>query len=136
MIAEYMSAVTNDERERTLKVINKNTIRYHIAPTEKVQEIKVFVNSTHFLYVPLTPEEVYNYPIKNVITRPDPTNLKAIWNIDKLMLSQHKRLAQPGAELNSVQSLVSALRAVNTSAIDPTLKQELLSIYAKINGQQ
>lgn len=136
MIAEYANVLTSDERERTFKLNNMYTMKYLIQPTEKIQEIKIFLNSTHFLYVPLTPEEVYNYPLKNVIVRPDPDELHGIWNIDKSTISQHKRLAQSPEEQKSISEALNLLHTMNPSTMTPELKQSILDIYSKINKSQ
>lgn len=131
MIAEYQHAVTSDERERTLKLNNKYTMKYLIQPTEKIQEIRVFVNSTHFMYIPLSSADVMDFPLKNVITKPDPTDLQGIWNIDRGTISRHKRLAQPGQEQASLQSVLSQLRGVDPASVDPKVKALLLEVSSK-----
>lgn len=131
LIAEYMHSVTADERERSLKLLNKNTIRYLIQPTEKVHEIKIFINSTHFIYVPLGPNDMRNYPLKNVIVRPDPSDLGGIWNIDLAMLSKHKRLATDD-DKQAMDTILSALKSIDVGKLSEAEKSDLLSIYAKL----
>lgn len=131
-IAEGMHSLTADERKHNLKLLNENSLRFLIQPVEKIQEIKVFVNSTHFLHVPLSPNDIQNYPVKNVIINPNPAELSGIWNIDAAMLSKHKRLATD-SDKPAMSTILAALKAISAGKLSESDKAELLSIYSKLN---
>lgn len=131
MIAEVTHTAATD-KERALKLTNPTTLKYLIQPSDRINEIKTFVCSTHFLYAPIPEDICKNYPFKDVIRQPAPGDDSAIWNIDRGMLSQHKRLATAGNK--DVVELIKKLKSMNINALDQETQAELLAIYKKISG--
>lgn len=121
MIGECLFAATPDERSRQQKLLNKNTIKYAISPTEKINEIKVFLYSTMFMYTPMTESDAMGLKQKHSIRRPDPQNI-VVFNISKDLYIQHSRLAV-GSSANP--SVIETLRGLNFDTLDPALKEEL-----------
>lgn len=122
MIGECLYAPTEEDRQRAQKLLNRNSIKYLIAPTEKVQEIKVFVNSTMFMYIPLLPSEAESLRVKNSIHRPSPENV-AIFNIQKSLYIQHDRLFKLNGAVN--KDILNSLRDLDVSTLDKALREEL-----------
>lgn len=122
MIGECLYAGTADERARSQKLLNKTSIKYLISPTEKVQEIKIFLYSTMFMYVPMTSADANNLKQKNSVSRPDPNNI-VIFNIAKDLYTQHKRIIDDTDASNL--DIVAALRTLNVDSLDPVLRDEL-----------
>lgn len=132
-IAEYMFAITSTERERTLKMLNPSILKYMISPVNEVNKIVRFVNSTYFLYTPITLSEMQNYPLKNVIVPPNPQEIKGIWLIDQYAANKYKRIAASTPEQEKhIADLADRLKDVDTANMDPDLRQAILDIYNKI----
>lgn len=110
MIGEYMHKMPGTPKERTSgnKMLNAATIRYAIAPSDKIETIKCFINSTHFMFVPLSAAEARAIP-KSHTGLPGP-DTKGVWNIN-LENQQHHRIvdgaAHTGSELEAVLKEVS-----------------------------
>ena len=125
MIGDYMNTFSADERARAAKLLNRNVLRSLITPTERVNEIKIFVNSTRFLFIPLTKANLDAYPRKTVMRKPESSN--AIFNIDKALLISHKRLFQDLAEDSSAstQAIIAALRKMEPGKIPRDLQDAI-----------
>ncbi len=132
MIGEYMNVLTSDEREHTVKLLNRYTMKYLIQPREKVEEIKIFLSSTHFLFTPLTQQDMgaLSKEYSSTITRPDPDNLSGIWIIP----SGHKRVATTTGEHQAIANILNSIQNMAPDAISGDTKRAILSIYAKITG--
>lgn len=120
MIGEVLYA-TSAARAGTHKLLNKNAIKYLISPTENVYEIKIFLNSTLFMFVPMTSAEASNLKYKYSVARPDPTT-SVLFNIAKDVYDQHQRLLPEPAESSA---FITALLSLNVELLDPILKEEL-----------
>lgn len=127
MIGECLHAASADDRARMHKLLNKNMIKYLISPSENVQEIKIFLYSTMFMFIPLTNSEASNLKYKHSIQRPNPSNI-VVFNIAKDLYIQHQRLMAPGSPANT--DIVAALRSLNIETLDPVLKEELKRKFA------
>lgn len=122
MIGECLYAGSSVDRDAQHKLLNKTSIKYQISPTEKVQEIKIFVYSTMFVFIPLTAAEAADLKQKYTISRPDPSNI-VVFNIAKDLYIQHQRLISvPGP--NSAD-LIAALKSLRVETLDPVLREEL-----------
>jgi hypothetical protein len=73
----------------TGNLLNKASIKYSIAPTEKIEEVKQFINSTMFMYIPMTEADAQS--VKGSVSRPEPGS-GGVWNIEKDLYVQHTRL--------------------------------------------
>lgn len=124
MIGDYLHAATAEERERVVQLLNKQSIKFQIAPTEKIQEIKIFINSTIFMHIPLTQTEAEGIRQKYTITRPNPNNI-VLYNIQKDIYVQHARLlsSSPGAAPN--KNIMEVLESLDINTLDPELKKRI-----------
>ncbi len=120
MIGECLHASTQDERGQTQKLLNKNSIKYLISPKDKLQEIRIFLYSTMFMYIPMTEADSTNLGVKNSITRPNPDNI-VVFNICKNLYTQHKRILSGNAD----DSLISAMMSLDVSNLDAGLRDQL-----------
>jgi hypothetical protein len=126
MIGECLHAKTPEARASCHKLLNKNTMRYHISAISYVQEIKIFVFSTMFLYTPMTRMEAQNLKFKHSVTRPDPSRM-VVYNIAKDLYARHHRLVSTD---QVPKDLIAALRSLDTESIDPALRDELKKKFA------
>lgn len=102
MIGEYMYKMNGSVTERTSgnKMLNAATLKYAIAPSDKIAVIKCFINSTYFMFVPLSAAEARSVP-KSHMETPGP-DTKGVWNItgqnfDKYMT--HDRISTSGNKI-------------------------------------
>jgi hypothetical protein len=133
----YASAInTPEDAASSARLLNSKVIRYSIAPTERYIEVNIFLHSTHFLFVPLTIDEMMKFPYKHVITKPNPDKLR-IYNIEKAgYLSRTKLFNSVGASASSPELLdnIKTLLALNPANIDPALKEVISKLNEKINA--
>ena len=107
-------------------LINENTIRNAVAPTDKVEEIMVFVNSTCFMYYPLATDEIASPSVKTVVVRPDPREFKYIWNILRATQAGTQRLI--GTENNAdLARLAEFVNKLNPDSIPEDIRAILKS---------
>jgi hypothetical protein len=131
-IAECLSLNTPEERARACKLLNDVHIRQSVAPAEEVGEVKMFVYSTMFMYIPATRAESRNVAAKYSARRPDPDRLQ-LWNIGASLSSRVNRLLQlepehsvaevdgPDSHLN----IADLLRGLDVKTLSPDLAQIL-----------
>ena len=81
MIGEYMHKMdgTAEERKSGKKLLNATKLKFAIAPSAEIETIKCFINSTYFMFVPLSAAEARSLP-KSHTERPGPGS-KGVWNI-------------------------------------------------------
>lgn len=109
----------NDDHGKGQKLLNKTAIKYQIAPTDKLEEIKLFVNSTMFMYIPLTKEECMSIKQKYSLSRPNPHEI-VLFNISADLFNRHARLAC--RDHSSVATMIATL---DVSKLDPALVEAL-----------
>ena len=124
MIGECLHAASSVDRAGAHKLLNKNSIRYLISPTEKIEEIKIFVYSTMFMYVPMTETEAMNLAQKHSVSRPDPNNI-VVFNIAKDLYTQHQRVLSGPSDEPSMRNIMDAIRTLDVNLLDPALRDEL-----------
>lgn len=73
IIREYLSGPSTTTKDR-LKMLNIGLMTNSISPNERVSEIRTFINSTMFLFVPLTESDLA-YFSNDVVMRPPPNKL-------------------------------------------------------------
>lgn len=122
MIGEYMYKMngTKEERASGKKLLNASTLKYSIAPTDKIEAIKCFVNSTYFMFVPLTADEARRALPKSYTGTPLPED-RRIWNISAENYSVHERISNTGNDI-----LEKVLQEV-----DPKLAERIREAVAK-----
>jgi hypothetical protein len=127
MIGEYMHKMTGSAAERKSgnKMLNAKMLKYAIAPSDKIDTIKCFINSTHFMFVPMTASEARSIP-KSHTERPSP-DVKGVWNIASANIqkySTHHRLAD--GTTNTGSELEAVLKEV-----DPALADRIRAAVSK-----
>lgn len=124
-IADCLNASSLQGRRRVVRLLNQNTWRVQIQPTEKLGEIKTFVSSTHYMYIPLSPDEIASYPLKNTPSRPGPTH-KIIWNIEKQEYIKNKSLFEfhdkGGSDTEDVTNIIARLSQMNIAKLPTDLR--------------
>ncbi len=129
IIGECLYASTADDRVRTQKLLNKNTIKHMISPGDKIQEINMFLYSTSFLHIPMTREEADNLRQKYATSRPDPSNI-VVFNIAKDTYNQHRRLLEGPVDAPANQNIVQMLMSLNVDTLDSALRDEIKRKFA------
>jgi hypothetical protein len=129
IIGECFYAASADERAKAQKLLNKNTMKYMISPSEKVTEIKIFLFSTMFMYLPMTSAEATNLAQKYSVTRPNPANI-VIFNISKDLYNRHQRVLEGSLGHASNSSIVAALKTLDPASLDPALLAMLREKFA------
>lgn len=126
IIGNYGHAANPEERARAMLLLNAERLPKMIQPQEKVNEICWFVNSTQFLFVPMTADEAKNPKYKDIVERlsaQDTTN--AVLNLEKAIHLKHDRLLS-GPQLSSgVEGLVAALKRLRPDTLPEHVKVEL-----------
>lgn len=123
IIGDYLYASTAEDRLKVSQFLNKNSIRFQINPIEKVQDVKTFINSTLFLYIPITRAEADSLKQKNTIIRPKPTD-NIMYNIQKGIYTSHRRLfvdSTGAADMN----IANILKSLDVEKLDPELRELL-----------
>jgi hypothetical protein len=110
MIADYMFKMSPnaEDRKNGRKVMNANSLKYAIAPVEKLQAISAFVDSSYFLFVSLSEKEANSIP-KSRTTKPNP-NTKGLWNLHIAAITgyeKHNRVANNSDELEKILESLS-----------------------------
>ena len=92
VIGECMYAASVEEMRSQQRILNKSVMKYMIQPSDLIAQVKSFVNSTMFLYVPMTREESAELT-KSSIHRPDPDS-RIVWNMSADIYTRHKRVLE------------------------------------------
>jgi len=71
-----------------LKPLLLRDVRNQIPSNEKITEIRIFVNSTAFFYIPISFTAMTKYPHEYVLNKPSPRGISSIYNISEIL---HKR---------------------------------------------
>jgi len=58
LIGECLHAHNKAERMANLQLLNSTALRFHVAPQDRVRDIKAFVKSAMFMYIPLNENEI------------------------------------------------------------------------------
>lgn len=125
MIGECLHAGNPDDRSRCLRLLNTKTIKYLIAPTEKIQEIHMFVECGMFLYIPLTIAEIEASGVK----RPTVGNI-VVPDMRDWLYKMYTNDINDGAFTGaSEHSFIESLKALDVDDLSPedlaALKQKL-----------
>lgn len=106
-IGECLFEATPDGRARQARLLNRSTIKYMIAPGDRIEEVKRFVNSTKFMHISMTHAEAREIAQKHSMSRPEPGS-KMLWNIDAAQYSKHARVLSSPVDSKLDQLLASA----------------------------
>lgn len=125
IIGDYLIDPVGAEHYKLAKLLNRNSIACLIAPSEKVEDIKIFVLSTSFLYVPLTDEECD--ALKGTDIRPDPSTPE-FYNIVKAIRGKYQ-MHQAVWNAHGNAQLRSMLDSIKPESLDPELIDALKSKF-------
>jgi hypothetical protein len=129
MIGECLQAADNEARSSQHKLLGKSAVQYLIAPTGTIEEIRVFLYSTMFVFVPMTSADASNLKTKSSTQRPDPSNI-VVYNIAKNLYARHDRLLPFDSATPANVDVVAALRSLDINTLDPALREELKNKFA------
>jgi hypothetical protein len=95
VISEYLSAGDRSCRENVLRITNYRKLMYSVDYKDLIGSVRGFVNSTCFVYIPLTIEIAKNYPIANSTKFPSVPdfNDSVIQNAVKYVYYKHSQQA-------------------------------------------
>lgn len=107
MIAEYMHKMSPgaEDIKAGLKVLNSSSLKYAIAPTERLNTINAFVNSNCFLFISLSEAEANSVKSHTCLPGPD---TKGLWNIIGAEIEAYKKhdRVTPSGELEAILAQV------------------------------
>ena len=119
MIGDYL----HDPSKEKLILLNQNTAQHLIQPSNELMAVKSFVQSTYFLYIPMSKEKCDKFPMENVTAQPK-LGSGVIWNIHKGVYATHARMLESD-DRNKITS-----KDINKMSADE--KQAILELAAKI----
>jgi len=121
MIQDCLSA-SGADRTQIYRLLRKNTLRSMINPGDILQKIGMFVESTMFMYIPLTKDDCDQIKKSdNPVHRPDPE--KSFMNIQKF---SHAKVADLGREQFMPASVVvDMIRSLDAKTLDPAILAEI-----------
>ena len=128
-IAQIQGCLDEKDIMSALQLVNCNKLQYSLDPTPCAIEIKGFVGSTFFLYTPLSAKEILNFPIKNVVTRPNYTK-NVVWKLNAEPCSQ-QHLANSADDNDNVIAMLKGLKVG-----DSNLVEELKKAISRLNLNQ
>ena len=118
VIGECLYAATIEEMRSSQRLLNKTVIKYMIAPSERISQVKQLINSTMFIYIPITRDDSAALA-KSSIQRPDPDS-RVIWNIQGDVYTRYNHV------LNATDlELEKLLSGISDPAIRDAIKARL-----------
>jgi hypothetical protein len=117
---------TNGNGVEKPSLINLEKFRRAIHPTELLAELNLFINSTFFLYTPMTPAECESAYKRQQIRRPEP-NSKVIFNALAYNYKRHERLLS-GEKTAAQTHLSTLLDSLKGCPLSPELKAKLAAM--------
>lgn len=106
------------------RLLNIDTIKYSITPTETIEEVKIFINSSAFMHVAMTPAEHKSMASKQSSERPKSS--KILYNIGTSIAAQHQRLV----DYRDSSSAVARLLLLDPSVLTEEEKEKLRKKFA------
>lgn len=132
IIGDYLIDTDGYLLHERAKLLNTKSIQYLIAPTEKVEDIKIFVLSTAFLYVPLNDEECG--ALKGSPIRPDPSTPE-FYNMVKHVRAKFQ-MHQAVWNAHGSAQLRTMLENIPQGRLDPELVEILKSKFGMTAGEK
>lgn len=133
IIGNTLHSNTIEEIERTMPLTNKKRIALLMQTQNDTlaNEVRSFINSTMFLWIPMTTEMIEKYPIENQSKRPTDTDV--IYNVDLALALHHKRIYGDIDTANGAQNdaAILALSKVQPEHISPELRAKIQSMLQK-----
>jgi hypothetical protein len=123
-IGDALVRATKDLRDKARYLVNRDRVKYMIAPTMECSELICFINSTMFLCVPVTGED-RDLLGKNTKVKPTPGKISALFNIHAAIEESYNHLATA-----TFTSLIDDL-----TWLTPEQRTELMSRLVRCNDQ-
>ena len=101
-----------------------------IPSSEKVAEIKIFINSTHFFYIPISFKTMEAYPHEFVLNKPGPYDTSSIFNISKLLKDRCLMLMNKIA-VNNEPEKITENKELSSSSSSSSSSDDTMKIYLK-----
>ena len=130
IIGNAMHADSPAEVENMLPLINKRKIA--LQSDALINEIRTFINSTMFFWIPITSAVMRDYPIENTTTRPD--GAEVIYNTDLALALHHERLY--GDQSIHIANMNKELALAALNSIAPGHMSPELQAKIKVLSQQ
>lgn len=124
MIGNVMHANSVPDIEKVLPLTSP--AKLSLQNDALIEEIRVFVNSTMFLWIPITSETMKNYPIESATTRPETTDV--LYNTDFALKLHHERLYHDiSSQLSDINKkmFVSMMDSIKPEQITEALRAKL-----------
>jgi hypothetical protein len=108
-------------QSRSILFVNKI-----IASFDRTQSAVQFINSTYFMFIPLTCKEIKNLPFKIISTRPA-INSKLVYELHSKSVERAKKTVQGSGE----DDVIRELNGIDASS-DEELKTAIIAAYNRI----
>ena len=132
MVFKVTTAKSIAEVDNNLILVNRKKIELPLGDVV-ANEIRAFVNSTLFIWVPLTTEQIKNYPIENKPERPRHTT-EVLFNADLAMLLYQERIS--ASNPNKIEEMRKKMILSILDHIGHEHDAEILAKIKTIIGQQ
>lgn len=129
IIGNAMHADSQSEIEAKLPLVSRTKLTSGLANDGLIAEIRTFINSTMFFWIPVTSAIMANYPIESSTTRPEGADV--IYNTDLALALHHQRvysdMSARIADMNKELAL-AALRAIDKSHLSAELQAKIAAL--------
>ena len=140
-VLSMIAKATNDDVTfSSLRLLNISALKHGISPSDKINEIKKFVNSKFFLFVPLSFNEIKKYQsIFTVQSSPCP-NGEGIWmpadnRAILLQALKHRQKVDSGVGfITEAEQAIRTLKRLQAQGINPELQAQIKTLLA--SGEQ
>ncbi len=127
-IGDRLNASNETSRANLRTLVNPSTLKTHIRPKEQSTEIGLFVNSSMFMFVPMSADETHAAGTKHTLTRPRP-GANRFYNIQQAIHSAQLRILPELAKEHHAE-VVSMLKNLNPEMLTPEAREELKRLLA------
>jgi hypothetical protein len=139
ILSIYKRMASTDVGESSLRLLNPSTIKHMIGPENKIQEIKSFVNSRFFLFIPMTTSDRSKFAEQYDILEEPSAEGNGIWvPIDKraeaILAAKANSSYDDGVGFASeVSRSINVLKQnIAAGVVDAKTKEELAAILKNL----
>lgn len=122
-IGDYLHASSLETRAKSRRLVTPALMQM-ISPQQHIDEIRCFIMSTSFCFVPLTEEDCINMPYKNTTRKPAADDL-IIYNQAKHVFD-HQRILQSKAD----SQLLQVIQSFDVDTLDAGVREALKRKFA------
>jgi len=135
LISDYQKRDSDPNSQRSMLKMMNSCLKVLIAPTDRINDIKVFVQSTFFMYIPFDNQQIEDLPFEHSIKRPNVDDLAEIWNVHKLVARRVSKLINmevPSDDNNhETIKVLERLSKQDPTKLDPSVKKMLEDLRAR-----